>query len=348
MSRIGASAITSVGDQPWLDDPGYRIEHGLALTFALFGSRGRAVQNFLHGTWLGHPLHPVLTSLPLGAWTAALAADATDVLSPGAGRASLRPVAQFAVGAGVVGGLGAAVTGLTDWQHTQDAPRRVGLVHGLLNTAALGCNIYSWRQRRSGHQSRARVASVAGYGLVAAASYLGGHLVFGDRIGVDHTHHHHRTSNTSSGSGSGSGSGDGGGYVAVLAAQDLPEDSPRLVDYDGTPIVLIRHHNIVRALGQSCPHLGAPLQQGWIYRDTLVCPWHGSRFNVHTGQVTGGPATAPLPRYATRILGGQIEVRALGAPTIPAAAPTDPAAAPPRPDDLSGDAPIDAGGRHAS
>ncbi len=140
VAKFGAAAIEAIQRQRWLDTPGYKLEHGLALTFNLLGARSRAVQDVLHGRWLGHPLHPTLTSLPIGAWTAAVVLDAVDVVSSqGEG---FRRAAQFAVGLGVLGGAGAALTGVTDWQHTQDKPRRSGLVHGLVNSVALGLNIF--------------------------------------------------------------------------------------------------------------------------------------------------------------------------------------------------------------
>lgn len=100
-----------IEDQRWLDTPGYKLEHGLALTFNLAGSRSRGLQDLLHGRWLGHPLHPVLTDVPVGAWTTAAILDVAGAVSAQSG--NYRRAAQLAVGAGVLGGAAAAVTGLT-------------------------------------------------------------------------------------------------------------------------------------------------------------------------------------------------------------------------------------------
>lgn len=293
--KFGAAAIEAIQRQRWLDTPGYKLEHALALTFNLLGARGRAVQDVLHGRWLGHPLHPTLTSLPIGAWTAAVVLDAADVVSPrGEG---FRRAAQFAVGLGVLGGGGAALTGLTDWQHTQDKPRRSGLVHGLLNSLALGLNVVSFQQRRRGRLAAARLASVAGFGFVVAGGYLGGDLVFRHRIGVDH-------SQLEVGSDR---------FVAVLAEADLVEDAPQQVQCGGAAVVLIRHEDQITAVGQWCSHLAGPMSQGWVYRGQLVCPWHGSRFSLETGCPTTGPAVTPLARFETRVVDGLIEVRRIPA-----------------------------------
>ncbi len=301
--KVGELAVAAIERQKWLDAPGYKLEHGLALVFTTLGRRGRGLQDLLHGTWLGHPLHPALTDVPLGAWTAAVVLDAADSVSRRPD--GWRQAAQLAVGIGVLGGVGAALTGLTDWQHTHDEGRRSGLVHGLLNSAALGLNTLSWRQRRNGRHTGARHTSALGYCLVLASSYLGGNLVFGHRIGVDH-------SQQASGP---------TGFVAVMPEVDLAEDLPHHIDCDGVDIVLIRHTGRIYAVGGQCTHLGAPMSQGWLYRGELVCPWHGSRFNPDSGCATTGPATAPLTRYDVRIAAGQIEVRHAAAPAMAAGAP---------------------------
>jgi nitrite reductase/ring-hydroxylating ferredoxin subunit/uncharacterized membrane protein len=307
VNKIGESAVTAIERQQWLDAPGYKLEHGVALIFITLGRRGRGMQDLLHGAWLGHPLHPALVDVPLGAWTAALVFDAADCVSTRPD--GWRQAAQLAVGIGVLGGAGAALTGLTDWQHTHDEARRSGLVHGLLNSAALGLNLISWRQRRNGRHALARQTSALGYCLVQVASYLGGNLVFRHRIGVDHSQQiSGRT-----------------GFVAVMPEIDLAEDTPHHIDCDGVDIVLIRHNGRINAVGGQCSHLGAPMSQGWLYRGELVCPWHGSRFDPRSGCATTGPATAPLTRYDVRIAAGQIEVREA---TATSSSPPDGPAAP--------------------
>lgn len=303
VAKIGTAAIEAIQGQRWLDTPGYKLEHGLALTFNLLGARSRTVQDVLHGRWLGHPLHPTLTSVPIGAWTAAVVLDAVDVVSSqGAG---FRRAAQVAVGLGVLGGGGAALTGVTDWQHTQDKPRRSGLVHGLVNTVALGLNVLSFHQRRRGRLVGARLASLAGYGFVVVGGYLGGDLVFRHRIGVDHSQQEAGSNR----------------FVAVMAEADLIEDAPQQVQCDGADVVLIRHAGRISAVGQWCSHLAGPMSQGWVYRGQLVCPWHGSRFSLDTGCPTTGPAVAPLARFETRVVAGRIEVRHIPAVTAGMSAP---------------------------
>ncbi len=284
-------AVHAVEGQRWLDQPGYRLERMMALGFNLLGERGRRLQSALHGTWLGHPIHPALTDVPLGAWTAGLVLDGVDMIAPRSG--GLGRAAQIANGVGILGGFGAAATGAADWQYTHDTARRVGLAHGVINSSALGLYLVSWLARRRGKSALGRGAGVLGYALATTAAYLGGDLVLRHRIGVDRSEI----------------SLEPREFVPVLASADLSPDEPRRVRHDGVEVVLIRRGEKVYAVGEQCPHLSAPMSEGWLYRGDLVCPWHGSHFDLETGAPVNGPATAPLACYETRIQDGVVEIR---------------------------------------
>ena len=244
----------------------------------------------MHGTWLGHPLHPVLTSLPTGAVATAIALDGASVL-PGSA-SSLRDASRHALGVGIVGSVGAAVTGLTDWQHTHEQSRRVGLVHGTLNGVATALYVMSWWDRRRGRRLRGMAGSALGYGITLSSGYLGGELVYGSATGIDQSGERLSVAD----------------WTPVLGADDLPAETPKRVEIDGVGVVLHRNGSGIVATGEHCPHLGAPMSDGWIDRDRIVCPWHGSRFSTASGDVLRGPATAPLPCYQTRVRDGMIEV----------------------------------------
>lgn len=286
----GSSLLTRLGQQAWLDRPSYRLEHALTFLFAALGRHRDRVSNVLHGTWLGHPVHPALTSVPIGAVTTAVAMDAANLL-PGR-TARLRDTSRFALGIALIGSVGAAATGVTDWQHTHEQSRRIGLVHGVLNAVATGLYAVSWWDRHRDRHLRGMASSALGYGLTLGSGYLGGALVFAAGTGMDR-----------------SGARLIGEHWTPVLPVTALDGQPLRVEVAGVGLVLYRNEGQVVAAGEHCPHLGAPMSDGWIDRDRIVCPWHGSRFACGSGEVLRGPATAALPNYPVRIRDGVVEVR---------------------------------------
>ncbi|MCL6600976.1 MAG: DUF2231 domain-containing protein [Alicyclobacillus macrosporangiidus] len=178
---MATNAVMEVIDrQHWLDRLGDTLQPAAAQ--ALQKGGGQPLKDFLHGVWLGHPLHPVLTDVPIGSWTAALVLDALGDISghDGFGRG-----ADAAVAVGLVGAVGAALTGATDWAYLDGRARRLGLLHGLMNTGAVLLYTASWVMRRRRQRRAGRGFALLGYLASTAAAYLGGQLVYGERIGVD-------------------------------------------------------------------------------------------------------------------------------------------------------------------
>jgi len=245
------------------------------------------IKNFLHGTWLGHPLHPVLTDIPVGAWTAALFYDLV-----GEERA-----ADIAIGVGLVGALGSAVTGLTDWSETDDRARSVGLVHGTLNVVATALYTASLLMRKEKTSRQSAIAlSTLGYATAFASAYLGGHLVFSEQVGVDHT----ATADLKKPE----------TYTRAMKAEDLKEKKPAKAEVDGVTVLLVRRGEDIFAITETCPHAGGPLSEGKLTDDVIECPWHGSQFRVEDGSVVNGPSAYAARCFDVRVRGGYIEVRA--------------------------------------
>jgi nitrite reductase/ring-hydroxylating ferredoxin subunit len=148
------------------------------------------------------------------------------------------------------------------------------------------------------------VVSALGYGITVGASYLGGALVFDSGIGIDKSGQRLRAPD----------------WTPVLPVGSLKNGKPQRVEVDGIGLVLCRTGNNgeVSAFGEFCPHLAAPMSDGWVDRDRLVCPWHGSWFDICSGEVLRGPAAAPLPHYETRINDGMIELRGDSRGSVPA------------------------------
>jgi len=285
---IDSAALTKALDWNGLD----RIAEPLASTvrgaYESQGAVGQQVKDLAHGVWLGHPLHPVLTDIPVGAWTVALALDAAAADDPG-----MRRAARLAIGVGLVGALGAAVTGLTDWSETSGRSRRLGLVHGLLNIAATGLMAASWLERGNGGRSAGLATGWAGYLIAAGSAYLGGDLVFGRRIGVTHAAVEEPEE-----------------FTEVARSSDLAEGSMKRVRKDDVDVLLVRQGGKVCALAHSCAPMGGPLSEGTLKDGSVVCPWHGSEFSLDDGRVLRGPATQPQPRFEVRERDGAVEIKA--------------------------------------
>lgn len=286
------TAIELIERQDWLDAASDAIQPAVVNAFKAAGDAGQEVKDALHGKWLGHPLHPVVTDIPVGAWTTALALDALEALG---GRKEFAPGADAAIAVGLAGALGSAVSGLTDWSNTDGRGRKIGLAHGMLNGAGTVLYAASWWMRRRNRRGAGIGLAVMGYVAAAAAAYLGGHLVYGEQIGVDHTSAQEYPHE----------------FVPVMAETELAEGVPAKAYARGVPVLLLRRNGLIRALAETCSHLGGPLSEGELRGDSIQCPWHGSRFSVETGSVINGPATFPQPCFEVRVRDGQIEVRCL-------------------------------------
>jgi nitrite reductase/ring-hydroxylating ferredoxin subunit/uncharacterized membrane protein len=289
------TVIATIGEQEWLDPIGDSVQKAVKDAFKAAGPAGGELKDFLHGKWLGHALHPVLTDIPVGAWTGAAAFDVMDMM--GSGR-ELRAGADTLVGLGLLGAIGSAVTGTADWSESYGPARKIGLVHGVLNVAATALYATSFFLRRSRRSRSTGVAlSMVGYAIASASAYLGGHLVFGEQMGVDHT--------------ATADKGHPEKFAAVMKESDLLERKLTRVDAGGIAVLLFRLNGQIQAIANTCTHLGGPLNEGKLIGDNVVeCPWHCSRFSLRDGSVVGGPATFPEPQFEVRTRNGQIEVRA--------------------------------------
>ena len=167
--------------QTWIGD-GAQERVQTAIVDAVTGLGGETLQKALHGDWLHEPLHAVLTDIPVGAWTAAIAFDAIGALGAGG---AMDKAADASVVVGLVGAVGAAVTGMNDWSGVKSpAARRIGAVHGLLNVAATGLFIASSVQRGRGQRSSGRALAALGFVLTGVSAHLGGNLVYEHGVGV--------------------------------------------------------------------------------------------------------------------------------------------------------------------
>jgi nitrite reductase/ring-hydroxylating ferredoxin subunit/uncharacterized membrane protein len=258
----------------------------------LLQGAGRAIrgaspklQDLLTGTWLGHPLHPPLTDVVVGAWTSSLVLDV-------AGGRRARRAADLLVGLGVVAAAPTALAGLVDAADLQGPTRRVAVVHALGNTTALALYGLSWLARSDGHRGTGRALSMLGFGVATGSAWLGGHLSFRKGVGVDQTAFEPLPTK----------------WTAVLDQDELEEDTLGHASAGAADVVLVRKGRKVYALADRCSHRGCPLHEGKLEEDVIVCSCHGSTFALD-GSIVRGPATAPQPALEARVRTGKIEVR---------------------------------------
>lgn len=285
--------LAALDRQEWIDPLAARLQEAVGRLLDGGGARSRAARNFLHGVWLGHPLHPVLVDLPIGAWSAALLLDLWDAASEGGPTSPVAHAADGIIALGVGASLLAAAAGLADWRHTSGRQRRMGFLHGVLNAGAVTLYGGALVLRRAGARRVGRVTAALGYALTVTAAYLGGHLVFAERLGVRHTADVPPPQE----------------FVPVLPTQALVPGQPQRVEAGGFPVLLVRQGTRVFALADICTHLGCSLAEGRLEGETIVCPCHGSRYALADGRALEGPTAYPQTVLETRIHNGQVEVR---------------------------------------
>jgi nitrite reductase/ring-hydroxylating ferredoxin subunit len=247
----------------------------------------RPVKDVLSGSWLGHPLHPVLTDVAIGTFTSA-------VLLDWLGGRSSEPAARRLIGIGLLSAAPVFSSGWSDWADTEvaePAVRRIGVVHAATNSVASTLFAASWVKRGNG--SSGRLLALAGSATLTAGAYLGGHLSFGEGVGVDQTAFEEEPED----------------WTDVLAESELAAEGKRCVFAVGTPVLLVRTGGELFALSDRCSHRGGPLHEGEIQDGTVVCPLHQSVFDLRDGALVHGPAAYPQPAWDVRARAGRIEVR---------------------------------------
>ncbi|MFF4952193.1 Rieske 2Fe-2S domain-containing protein [Streptomyces chattanoogensis] len=235
-------------------------------------------RDVLHGRQLGHPLHPALVQVPIGAWTSAALLDVV----PGASRS-----ARFLVGVGVVAAVPAALAGWVDWAEQHKRQMRTGVVHAAANAAAIGLYTGSWAARRRGQPWRGKALGLAGLTVATAGGVLGGHLAFRQGAGTNKAEPVPRLLEP--------------GWQLLGRVDDLPVGEPVRREVGEVPVVVVRDESgEVHVLANRCSHLSGPLSEGKIIDGCVECPWHGSTFRLSDGQNVRGPATAPQPSFEVR------------------------------------------------
>lgn len=268
----------------WAKPVGDKVQGWLGQVFARF----RREKDVLNGTWLGHPVHPMVTDVPVGAMTIAAVLDIA-----GEPRA-----ADIAIATGLAAMTASAATGAADAVDAYGRPQVQATVHATLMIGSFGAYLVSLALRRFGHRLLRPIAvlvSWVGYGALSAGAYVGGDLTY--RSGNQVDRHAWRSA---------------GRKWKALDVSEVPEGTLVRAMLGSDPLVLYREGESIHALHATCAHAGGPLDKGTLVDGCVQCPWHGSRFRLADGQVRRGPAVYDQPRYEVRAAAsGGFEARQL-------------------------------------
>lgn len=259
----------------------------------------RRVADVLHGVPIGHPLHPVLAQLTFGSF---LSAGFLDLVPRG------RRPATALIGLGLLSAGPTVAAGWADYAQAHEEQQRVGIVHAAANATMVTGYLASLAARARGRGFRGALWGWAALAVGSAGAALGGHLSYHQSLGPNHAEPYPHI-----------GPQD---WVDAGPFAELPEGEPVSRTAGDVGIVVVRHGERVRALGQRCPHASAPLSDGSLTAadgaECLECPWHGSVFRLEDGRVMRGPATAPAAVFPTRVRAGRLELRVATWPGVPA------------------------------
>ncbi len=256
--------------------------HGVAA--AIFG-RLVTIRSLLNGTWLGHPLHAVLTDAPIGALSLVIVFDLLDQ----------RVGADVALVFGVLAMIASAVAGFADYSVTDGKARARATVHSTLMIVSLVIYLVSLILRAGSPTVRTVpiALSVIAYLVLAAGAFVGGDVVFALGNMVDR--HAWRPA---------------GAKWAALDVGALPEGQPVKGKLGLQALVLVRQGDSIHALHDQCAHAGGPLSGGRVVDGCIECPWHQSRFELSSGRRRRGPTAYDQPAYEVRVAeGGGYEAR---------------------------------------
>jgi nitrite reductase/ring-hydroxylating ferredoxin subunit/uncharacterized membrane protein len=248
---------------------------------------------FLNGTWIGHPLHPILTDIPIGAWTLTILLDLIGLLF---GLPQLGLASSISACIGVAGAFAAIAAGLADWMDIDPPEKAIGAFHASVNVSATILFLISFLMRWSRHWQlgwATFVVASAGFLLAMVGGYLGGVMVFDRGVMINRNAYRN-------------GPDD---YTPAVATRELAEGQLKRTLVQEQPVLLLKLGGTVYALGAVCSHYGAPLNEGKIVDRTIECPWHASRFGLEDGRVVQGPACTGVPVYDCKIVNDQVQIK---------------------------------------
>jgi nitrite reductase/ring-hydroxylating ferredoxin subunit/uncharacterized membrane protein len=253
------------------------------------------IRDLLNGRWLGHPLHAVLTDVPIGILFLVIVFDVLHLVD----------AAAWALGIGILTMLAAALAGFADYADTDGKARERATLHSTLMVVALLAYIVSLvlRLGPTGAEESIGgfVVSIIAFLVLSAGAYVGGDVVY--VLGNMVSRHAFR--------------GAGTKWIALEPAEledgQIPEGRPIKAKLGINQLVLVRQGDRILALHDVCAHAGGPLNEGRLVDGAIECPWHSSRYRMTDGLVLRGPSVYHQPAYEVRAKdGGGWEARRQG------------------------------------
>lgn len=249
----------------------------------------------------GHPLHPILVSFPIAFFTGSFIFDCAGWLTD---KDELWRTGYWLQFAGLVFALFAAVPGIIDYNFTvppKSTAKKRATKHALLNGSMFILFIGVWLYRKGSSPSPYIIAGIEFIGLIllSIAGWMGGTLVYRNQIGVDPRY-------AEAGKWKEEYFKESGGRIKVATADELKPNQMKLLHITKKRIVLARTENNYVAFDDHCTHRGGSLAGGSMICGTVQCPWHGSQFDVNSGEVKAGPAKEKINIYSVNEVDGKI------------------------------------------
>ena len=248
-----------------------------------------------------HPLHPILVAFPIAFFIGAVV---FDLLSAIKGNDSFWQTGYYLSIAGIIGAVLAAVPGAIDYFLTvppKSSAKKRATQHAIINLTNLALFAFAVYYRRTTDADTTIVLAIeiAGVILLSVAGWMGGTLVHRNQIGIDH-----RYANAGKWKEEHIESSDK--RIEVATTGELKANALKLVHVNKQRIVIGRTEKNYVAFSDHCTHRGGSLADGALICGTVQCPWHGSQFDVETGDVKAGPAKEKITTYKVEERDGKV------------------------------------------
>ena len=269
-------------------------------------------KEILEGKPFRSPLHPALVHLPIALFPLSFLLDVASWIFTDPELHLVRS-AFIAIAAGIATAVVASAVGIVDYTSIRDdhPAKKKATLHMMLNLLSVGLYALGLGLRYGSLDDDRTalvplVVSFVALGILGYSGYLGGDIVYSDGVAVGRHRRRTRLPEKTQEVPRVSGST---APVPLAHAETLTEGETLRVDAGGTIVAVAKSRGRVCAFQEFCTHRYGPLSEGEIENGQVVCPWHGSRFDVASGRVTEGPAKVDLRTFPVEERGGKLSLQ---------------------------------------